>query len=104
MSQPIILAVDEDQAIAWALARDLEKRFSPDYDIIVEPSPSTALDRLRQLRDEGTEVALVIAGLWMEEQTGTQSSSTPMRSIPRRAACSWCPSVTRARMRNSSGR
>jgi thioredoxin reductase (NADPH) len=72
MSRPIILAVDDEHAVARALACDLEKRFSPDYDIIVAPSPSTALDRLRQLRDEGTEVALVIAGLWMEEQTGTQ--------------------------------
>ena len=81
MSQPIILAVDDDHAVARALARDLEKRFSADYDIIVEPSPSTALDRLRQLRDEGTAVALVIAGLWMEEQTGTGAFDLGVRQL-----------------------
>lgn len=72
MSQPIILALDDDHAVARALERDLEKRFSPDYDVIVERSPSSALDRLGQLQDQGTAVALVIAGLWMQEQTGTQ--------------------------------
>ena len=72
MSKPIILAVDDDREVAWALERDLGKRYAADYHVIVERSPSAARDRLQQARDRGADVAVVTAGLWMQEESGMQ--------------------------------
>jgi thioredoxin reductase (NADPH) len=70
MAKPIILAVETEQAIADALERDLRKRYSADYDVTVERTATTGLDRLREWQNHGQEVALLLAGLWMSEMNG----------------------------------
>jgi thioredoxin reductase (NADPH) len=70
MAKPIILAVETDQSVADALERDLHRRYSADYDIVVERSPTTGLDRLRERQSQGDEAALLLAGLWMSEMSG----------------------------------
>jgi thioredoxin reductase (NADPH) len=87
MAKPIILAVETDQPVADALARDLPRRFGADYTVIVERSPVTGLGRLRAIERQGAEgvgaegvgaegagaeVALLIAGLRMSEMPGIQ--------------------------------
>ena len=72
MLKPIILAVETDQSVAEALERDLPRRYSADYDIVVERSPTTGLDRLRERYSQGGEVALLLAGLWMAEMGGIE--------------------------------
>jgi thioredoxin reductase (NADPH) len=70
MAKPIILAVETDQSVAVALERDLLRRYSADYSIVVERSPATGLDRLRERHSQGGEVALLLAGLWMAGTSG----------------------------------
>jgi thioredoxin reductase (NADPH) len=70
MAKPIILAVETDQSVADALERDLRKRYSADYDIVVERSPAAGLDQLHERHGHGGDVALLVAGLWMSEMTG----------------------------------
>jgi thioredoxin reductase (NADPH) len=70
MAKPMILAVETEQSVAEALERDLPRRYSADYGIVVERSPTTALDRLRERYSQGDEVALLLAGLWMAQMSG----------------------------------
>jgi thioredoxin reductase (NADPH) len=70
MAKPIILAVETEQSVGEALERDLPRRYGADYDIVVERSPTTGLDRLRERCRQGDEVALLLAGLWMAEMGG----------------------------------
>jgi thioredoxin reductase (NADPH) len=70
MAKPIILAVDTEQRVGDALERDLQKRYGSDYTILVERSPTAALEHMRHLQGTDAEVALLITSLWMGEMSG----------------------------------
>jgi len=68
----VILAVaDDDESIA-RIGRILERRFGADYAIHVERSPAAALTTLRNLRDAGKDVAVVLAAHRMSDMTGIE--------------------------------
>jgi thioredoxin reductase (NADPH) len=71
MTKPIILAVDTEKKVSDALERDLPRRYGSDYTILIERSPTAALQHLRRLQGTGAEVALLITSLWMAEMSGT---------------------------------
>ena len=62
MGTPILLVVDEDQAVLEALAGDLGPHFGVDYQILAQSSPTRALAvllarppcRTQQARAKGT--------------------------------------------------
>ena len=54
------------------MTRELERRLSSDYRIAAEATADAALVLLRELRDAGDEVALVLADQWMPGRTGTE--------------------------------
>ena len=68
MDAPILLVVDEDQAVLEALSGDLGRRFGVDYRILAESSPARAVAVLERLAAESQPVALVFAG---QQLTGT---------------------------------
>jgi thioredoxin reductase (NADPH) len=68
MGLPILLVVDEDQAVLEALSGDLGRRFGVDHQILAESSPTRALTLLQQLAAASQQVALVFAG---QQLTGT---------------------------------
>ena len=50
----------------------LERRFGADYEVITQASPLKALKTLDELREKGTDVALVLANQSMPDMTGTE--------------------------------
>jgi hypothetical protein len=68
MGAPILMVVDDDQAMAEALGGDLGRRFGVDYRILTESSAARALAVLERLAAESQRVALVFAG---QRLTGT---------------------------------
>jgi thioredoxin reductase (NADPH) len=68
--RPVILIVDHDPVSAGPLERDLARRFRADYRIVLEHSAETGLRRAKQLRDEGVDIALVIAGYHLAGMSG----------------------------------
>jgi thioredoxin reductase (NADPH) len=71
-SQPIFFVVDDDPGIAKQLTEDLQRRYQADYQVMYEASAAAGLERLRQLQDNGDQVALVICDQWMPEMTGLE--------------------------------
>jgi thioredoxin reductase (NADPH) len=70
--KPILVAI-HDQAESLAIVRrELVKRYADDYEVMAEPSPEAALERLQALRDAGAEVLVMLAGERMAEMTGTE--------------------------------
>jgi thioredoxin reductase (NADPH) len=61
--RPVLLAVDDDPGALARLEHELSRRYAVDYEIVCERSCSAALERLESVRDSGTAVALVLAGL-----------------------------------------
>jgi thioredoxin reductase (NADPH) len=72
MPNPVLLAVDDDREALSAVSRELRDRYSRDYTILCEPSPEAALSTLEKLAEEGTEVALALAGQWLPGLTGVE--------------------------------
>jgi len=72
MPGPVLLAVDDDREALAEVSTALRDRYSRDYTVICEASPETALRTLEQLAEEGTEVALALAGQWLSDGTGVE--------------------------------
>ena len=68
----VVLAVDDDPDALATLETELTKRYGADYDVWCEPSPARALTRLREHKDAGRPVALVLASHWMADIRGTE--------------------------------
>jgi thioredoxin reductase (NADPH) len=70
MTQPVVLAVDDDGDVLAALEQALRKRYGADYQILVERSPEAGLQTLERLRRQEVAVAVLIADQWMPQMTG----------------------------------
>lgn len=62
MGLPVLLVVDEDQAVLEALSGDLGRRFGLDYQVLAESSPTQAVTVLQRLAADAQPVALIFAG------------------------------------------
>lgn len=71
-ARPVFLLVDDDATTLAALAEVLEGRYGRDYRVLAETSAAAGLRRLEGLREEGAEVALLVADLWMPEMDGVE--------------------------------
>ena len=60
-SRPVLLAVDPDQGALMRTVRELRRRLGGDYSVECSSSCPAAVERLRELHDSGTEVALVLS-------------------------------------------
>jgi len=72
MTNPVLLAVDDNPETLTALDGVLRHRYGHDYLIISEASPGTALGRLRELRAAGHPVAVMMAAAAMTTASGAE--------------------------------
>ena len=72
VTSPALVVVDHDRASLELLRRELETRYGADYSVLVESSPTRALQLLRELSDAGEDVAVVLAAQSMPEMTGPE--------------------------------
>jgi thioredoxin reductase (NADPH) len=72
MTQPVLVAVDDDRDVLAALQAALRRRFGADYQILAERSPEAALQTLERLRAADVAVAVIIADQWMPHMTGLE--------------------------------
>jgi thioredoxin reductase (NADPH) len=72
MVKPVILAVDDEQFSLVKLEEELTDRYARHYEVICLDSPEEGMNALSALLEEGREVALVLADLWMQEVTGVE--------------------------------
>jgi thioredoxin reductase (NADPH) len=64
-SRPVLLAVDDESASLKRIAAELRGRYAGDYRVFCESSSAAAKARLHELRDQGDEVAVVLADQWL---------------------------------------
>ena len=62
MGNPVILVVDADPAGLAAIEGELLDRYARHYDVVSTASAAEARDRLAQLHETGSDVAVVLAG------------------------------------------
>lgn len=69
---PIISVVDDEPEALTAMLEALTRRFGGDYRIVPHLSGRAALDAWARLKQDGEEIALVVADQWMPEMTGNE--------------------------------
>ncbi len=84
MGNPVILVVDADPAGLATIEGELLDRYARHYDVVSTASAAEARDRLAQLHETGSDVALVLAG---QEPDGTTGDERPRRGAPAPSAC-----------------
>jgi thioredoxin reductase (NADPH) len=60
-SQPVLVAVDEDEAALGRVVEELTRRYGSDFAVVSRSSPADGLAALQALHDDGADVAVVLA-------------------------------------------
>jgi thioredoxin reductase (NADPH) len=68
--KPILMAVDGHLHDLETVQRELLKRYGADYDVLVDNSAASALQRLEELRAAGAQVAVLLAAHEMGAMSG----------------------------------
>ncbi|GAB2765478.1 FAD-dependent oxidoreductase [Rhabdobacter roseus] len=82
MKQPIILAVDDDNQVLRALARDLRNNYRKEYRIMNTASAEEALAALKELKQKNETVALFISDQRMPEMLGVDYLTEAKKIFP----------------------
>jgi thioredoxin reductase (NADPH) len=82
MGRPVILTVDDDQAVSRAVARDLRRRYGEGYQIVRASSGDEALDALREIKLRGGRVAVMLADYRMPRMSGIEFLEAAMDVFP----------------------
>ena len=69
--KPIILSIDDDPQVLRAIRRDLRDRYADEYRLLSAASGPEALTLLRELKQRGSNVALLLSDQRMPEMDGT---------------------------------
>ncbi len=72
MSHPVIMVVDDDQAVLNAVERDVRARFGKDYRVVKANSGATALELLKKLQQRNEAAALLLTDQRMPQMTGLE--------------------------------
>ena len=81
-TKPVILAVDDEPTVLAAIARDVQREFGADYQILVAPSGSEALAMLKELKLRNEAVALLLIDQGMPHMTGVAFLEQAMQLYP----------------------
>ena len=80
--RPVIAVVEDEPGSLGALLDALTRRFGGDYRIVPFLSAQAALAALTGMKDEGDEIALVIADQWMPGMNGNELLARVRRIEP----------------------
>jgi thioredoxin reductase (NADPH) len=84
--RPVLLAVDDNAEARARITGELQRRYAADYRIYCESSSAAAEALLRELRDNGDEVAVVLADQWLlgaSDDTGVRLLACTRELHPR---------------------
>lgn len=70
MPEPVLFVLEEDDGVLASVGRALRRRYGADYRVECALSTAEALGSLTRMSDAGEDVALVLAGQWLEGTTG----------------------------------
>ena len=82
MAKPVILTVDDDQAVLNSVERDLRAQYGQDYRILPINEGKVALDYLKKLEQRNETVALFLVDQRMPEMSGTEFLQEAMQTYP----------------------
>jgi thioredoxin reductase (NADPH) len=82
MPYPVLMTVDDDVTVLAALGRDLLQQYGERFRVLRSASGAAALQELRQLKLEGTDVALLLVDQRMPGMSGLELLRRAARIYP----------------------
>jgi thioredoxin reductase (NADPH) len=82
MALPVIMLIDDDQAVLNAVERDIRAKFGRDHRVVKANSGEAALEVARQLAQRNETVALFLTDQRMPQMTGLQFLETAREIFP----------------------
>jgi thioredoxin reductase (NADPH) len=82
VAKPVIVAIDDDQAVLAAVSRDLRRRYGEQYRVMRAESGAAALEALEELRKREDAVALLLSDQRMPEMNGVEFLAQAQRLFP----------------------
>ena len=81
-TKPVLFVVDDEPTTLAAIARDVEREYGADYQVVTATSGSDALALLRQLKLRNEQVALLLIDQRMPHITGVEFLEQAMQLYP----------------------
>ena len=81
-SKPVIFAVDAGAESFLRIQYGLRRRYTPEYQVVCESSAMWGMKRLREMKAEGEDVAIVLADQWMPDIVGTEFLAQARQLFP----------------------
>ena len=81
-SKPVIFAVDAGAESFLMIEYGLRRRYAPEYQIVCESSAMWGMKRLREMKAEGEEIAIILADQWMPDIVGTEFLAKARQLFP----------------------
>lgn len=72
MENPAILILDDDPQVLRAISRDLKSRYRKNYELLSTSSAKEALELLVELKNQGSDLALIVSDQRMPEMEGVE--------------------------------
>src|SRR5215475_12451187 len=82
MKKPVILAVDDDPDVLWAVERDLRKQYGSRFRVLRAEAGSVAIETLAELKRRNDIVALFLVDQRMPAMTGVEFLTQAMDFFP----------------------
>src|SRR5260221_6040440 len=82
MGKPVILTLDDDPDVLWAIERDLRKKYASRFRILRSESGSVAIETLKQLKLRNETVALFLVDQRMPGMTGVEFLTSALDFFP----------------------
>jgi thioredoxin reductase (NADPH) len=71
-NRPYIMILDDEPAALTAMLDALARRFGGDFQVVSHLQVSTAMAELEKIKQNGDQVALIVADQWMPDMTGVE--------------------------------
>src|SRR5829696_1803922 len=81
-SKPVIFAVDAGAESFLRIEYGLRRRYAPEYQVVCESSAMWGMKRLREMKAEGEDVAIVLADQWMPDIAGSEFLAQARQLFP----------------------
>jgi thioredoxin reductase (NADPH) len=81
-SKPVIFAVDAGAESFLRIEYGLRRRYAPEYQVVCESSAMWGMKRLREMKAEGEDVAIILADQWMPDIVGTEFLAQARQLFP----------------------
>ena len=81
-SKPVIFAVDAGAESFLRIEYGLGRRYAPEYQVVCESSAMWGMKRLREMKAESEDVAIILADQWMPDIVGTEFLAQARRLFP----------------------